>query len=289
MHRRAILLVFSSLVIPALCGCKTDALFRGEPAPPGSLIDRQAAKPIDEPDAHEVDIVESMIANRQQYHHALAALRDFYAGHNNEAKRRQVDFELAGLEKTQTFQYLLDAEIPPASLRPSEQIEAADRLYIHASNLLRRGGHGLLVLYREELMIKALKAFKSLIETYPTSDKIDDAAFYCGEIHKEYFRGQELIAVRWYERAWQWDPETPHPARFQAAVVYDYRLHDRARALELYHAVIERETMKITNVRFATRRINELTQARGRAVRVQEPTVPLTPATSVGVPNNDNE
>ena len=49
------------------------------------------------------------------------------------------------------------------------------------------------------------------------------------------------------------------PARFQAAVLYDYRLHNRARALELYHDVIGHETRKISNIRFASRRIDELT------------------------------
>jgi hypothetical protein len=66
------------------------------------------------------------------------------------------------------------------------------------------------------------------------------------------------LAVKWYERAWTWNPDTPHPARFQAAVVYDYRLHNRARALELYHAVLEHETADDKNARFATRRIGEL-------------------------------
>ena len=91
------------------------------------------------------------------------------------------------------------------------------------------------------------------------SEKIDDAAFYCGEIHKEYLPGQELIAVKWYERAWEWNPDTTHPARFQAAVVYDYSLHDRDRALELYQHVVAHETNDKNNVRFASRRIRELT------------------------------
>ncbi|MFQ5592384.1 MAG: hypothetical protein ACE5HE_14585, partial [Phycisphaerae bacterium] len=76
---------------------------------------------------------------------------------------------------------------------------------------------------------------------------------------KEYLPGQEPIAVKWYERAWTWNPETPLAPRFQAAVVYDYRLHDRDRALELYHGVVNHETTHKTNVRFASRRIHELT------------------------------
>ena len=102
-----------------------------------------------------------------------------------------------------------------------------------------------------------------MISKYPSSDKIDDAAFYCGEIYKEYFKDQEEIALKWYERTWTWDPQTPHPARFQAAVVCDYRLRDRDRALELYQAVLTEEPNDKSNLRFATRRIRKLTAGEG--------------------------
>jgi hypothetical protein len=111
-------------------------------------------------------------------------------------------------------------------------------------------------------MLQALDVFVDLIRRYPSSNKIDDAAFWCGEIHKEYLKDQEPIAVRWYERAYTWDPDTPHPARFQAAVTYDFRLHDRARALELYRRVVDTETANKSNVSFAVTRIHQLTAER---------------------------
>ena len=109
-------------------------------------------------------------------------------------------------------------------------------------------------------MIEAAKLFRELIERYPNSDKIDDAAFYCGEIHKDYLPGQDEIAVRWYERVWTWNPETEHPARFQAASIYDYRLRDRVRALELYQAAIDHESQHEGNAGTASRRMRELTK-----------------------------
>ena len=74
-------------------------------------------------------------------------------------------------------------------------------------------------------------------------------------------KNQEAIAVKWYERCMEWDAETPHPVRFQAAVVYDYRLHDRDRALELYRQVIQREEGPLSNRVFSNRRIQELTSS----------------------------
>ena len=123
------------------------------------------------------------------------------------------------------------------------------------------GGHGVPAVYRKDRMVEAAEVFRQMIEEYPNSDKIADAAFYCGEIHKDYLPGQELIAVNWYERAWTWQSETTHPARFQAAVVYDYRLQDRDRALELYQTVVRNPLADKSNVRFAARRIRELTGA----------------------------
>ncbi len=248
------------LLLPALSSCNTDALFRDPAEPFGPVVAWPKAGPIEDPDVREVDIVESLVGHRNEYHRTLASLGRLYAERGNEPKRRMVEDERAGLDRVLTFKYMLDAEIPPASLTSTEQIDEADRLYIRGYDLLRRGGHGIPALYREELMIKALKTFKTLIEQYPTSDKIDDAAFYCGEIHSGYLPDQELIAVRWYERAWQWDPQTPHPARFRAARLYDLRLQDRARALELYHAVTHHEAMNTAHVRVATGRIQQLSR-----------------------------
>jgi TolA-binding protein len=152
-----------------------------------------------------------------------------------------------------------------------DQIKEADALYEKGLELMRRGGHGVPVIYRQDRMIEAAETFRDLIKRFPSSDKIDDAAFLCGEIHKEYLPGQEQIAVKWYERTWTWNPETPHPARFQAAVVYDYRLHDRNRALELYQSVVRNESANKSNVRFATRRIHELTGGTRRAQATNKP------------------
>ena len=123
-------------------------------------------------------------------------------------------------------------------------------------------GHQVPFFYRTSDSLRSAEAFRTLIERFPSSDKIDDAAFFSGDIHKEYLSGQESLAVKWYERAWAWNPDTPHPARFNAAVVYDYRLHDRDRALELYQQVITQDAdADQSNVRFATRRISQLTEA----------------------------
>ena len=266
LDRKTALVVFSLSLGLALAGCNVDPLWEDRQVPSGAVLanpqgTNTAADPVDivVANAQEVDLVEAVVKHRLAYHRSLSQLHAYYDQHGFAHKESWAAFELKGLKSVKAFRYLLDAEVPEAALRPDTSIEEADTLYEEGLALMKKGGHGVPALYREDLMIQAARVFRDLIEKYPQSDKIDDAAFMCGEIHKEYLPNQELLAVKWYERAWTWDPATPHPARFQAAVVYDYRLHDRDRALELYHDVLRHETSKGSNVRFATRRIHELT------------------------------
>lgn len=255
--------------VVALTGCKTDAL-HARRAPQGAVMDdpgrpaRGTRLPehvdIQIAEAQEVDLVEALVESRALYHRNLELLRDYYRARGYAMKEKWAAFELEGLRSVKAFRYVLDAEIPSDALRASDSIPEADALFAQGEELMRRGGHNVPILYRQDLMIQAAATFRDMIERYPTSDKIDDAAFLCGEIHKEYLKDQEVIAVRWYERAWTWDPNTPHPARFQAALVYDYRLHDRSRALELYREVAGREEGG-ADARFAIRRIGELTES----------------------------
>ena len=253
-------------MMPAAVGCNVDArrlsyqdYQRNVDVIPERSVDPKGGVDIAVVEPREVDIVENLVAHREAYRKALEQLRNYYQDHGYADKTQWAAYELKGLQGVKQFRYLLDAEVASDTLRPAEVIAEADALYEQGLKLLRGGGHGVPAIYREDRMIQAARVFRSVIEQHPTSDKIDDAAFYLGEIHKEYLPDQEQIAVKWYERAWTWNPQTPHPARFQAAVVYDYRLHDRDRALELYRGVTRHESAIPGNVRWAVRRIEELT------------------------------
>jgi len=256
------------LLIPSLAlvaGCNTDQMWSQGRTNQRLLAPRRASSNEKTPDiqvagAKEVDLVEQVLYHRDVYRKSLTALRDYYRERGYDSKRRWAQEELADLDKVRPFRYILDAEIPAPSLKPLHAIADADEYYRRGLDLMKKGGHGVPALYRQDLMEEALQVFVELITKYPTSDKIDDAAFLCGEIHKEYFQNHEPIAVEWYKRAYTWDAQTPHPARFQAAVVYDFRLHDRAKALELYHEVVSAKNQNKSNAAFASRRIYELTE-----------------------------
>lgn len=253
-------------------GCNVDPLFKKTPpkGPVVSVAESEGVRSSGEGNwgvigQTEVDLVEEMVQHRAAYLRSLESLRDYYRDRGYLTKESWANHELNGLRRVQTFRYVMDAEVPKQRLQGTDSISEADQMYERGLQLMRKGGHGgIPALYREKPMIEAVGVFRELIERYPTSDKIDDAAFWLGEIHKEYLKEQEQIAVQWYERAFEWNPSTPHPARFQAAVVYDYRMHHRDRALELYRQVVTEETSRRSNVTFAQRRIDELTEEKSR-------------------------
>lgn len=264
----------TGLSLALLVGCKTDGLSdsssirEAENAPVTRL---EAPEGIDLPNIStvnrtEVDLVEEMIRHRAMYARHLRVLVRFYSEHGNEEKANWARRELRDLQRVKPYQYLDDAIVPVSTLRPVESIAEADRLYEEGMTLMKKGGHGVPGLYNQETMKLALAKLKELVDRFPTSDKIDDAAFYIGEIHKEYFEELDnTIAVRWYKRAIEWNPQLPHPARFQMAVAYDYRMHDREQALYWYQQVLEHEAdIERSNTMFANNRIRELTSERTR-------------------------
>jgi len=217
--------------------------------------------PLPQPGSGSIEQAEALLAERvvdarQQWKEALGELDDYYAG-------REMNFKLAMVRTVQRrfdhvheYAYFLHAEVPPPDLRPREFVQAANDLYDRALTLHHRGKpFPAITDYGKQR--KALGLFLEMVHKYPTSTKIARSAYYIGEIYKEYFN-ENLRAVQWYERAWRWDSNIPLPARSQAAFVYDFRLHRRAKALDLYRQVIEREQFAPDRVRYSRQRIGEL-------------------------------
>lgn len=266
-------LALVSVVVP-LTGCKagrTGPTTRRPPGPEaasteGVDIDMDAPESDEmEPSTAvgrmgaEADLAEDVAHFRAMYRRSVTALRDFYEQTGYTTKRNWAQYELDRLEAIKPHRYVMEAEVPKKELKAEESNAGADALYERGLQLMREGGHGRAsIFYKEGKFTQAAETFRELIETYPTSDKIDDAAFELGEIHRMYFKDQKGLAAKWYERAFTWDPATPHPARYRAAYLYDYRLRNKQRALELYHLVVAEETHYPRFVRAAERRIDDL-------------------------------
>ncbi len=211
--------------------------------------------------SEEIDLVEAVLTHRAAYQRTLRQLRDYYGRSGHDIKQSWADFELGGLDRIKPYAYIEDGDIPSQRLGAVEPISEADALYDRGLDLMRRGGHGVPVARDADVLATAYRTFVELIIAYPSSDKIDDAAFQCAEILKDYFPEREAEAAAWYERTLEWNPHTTHPARFRAAVLYDYRLHDRDRALSLYREIVARNEDEAANIRYAEGRIAELSRS----------------------------
>ncbi|MBN1359466.1 MAG: hypothetical protein JW993_02690 [Sedimentisphaerales bacterium] len=206
----------------------------------------------------EIDLVEQVASHRRAYRQSLVLLTQHYNVVGNNRKLDWAEEELRALDRMPQYRYIIDAEVLPPTLTASERLPAADTLYLNAVET-QREAEPIGILKDEELLRVALDKYNQMIRKYPTSDKIDDAAYRMAGIY-EYFKDYE-IALLCYQRAYQWDPDTPYPARFMAAQILDKRLHRRAEALELYQEAVLREAKYPDWKAYGERRIKELSQA----------------------------
>ncbi len=218
-----------------------------------------AREALEEPD--ERLLVENVVSARRDYQTAVIKLLAYYESQNLTFKAKAIRNMQERLYPFRTYMYFLSAEIPPADLKTDQVIPEADELYLEARNLHEQSKG--IVLFRIGASFpkqrRALALLTELMQKYPRSTRAPMAAFFIAEINKEYFQ-ENLRAVKWYERAWQWDPNISVPARFQAAVIHDLRLHNTKEALECYRMVLRYETFNSDNVDFARDRIKVLTK-----------------------------
>lgn len=279
MRRDAKLVLISTVgavLIGWQAGCTTDSLVNPtERSPQGALASLENPGGVDLPDIPvadraEVDLVEEMMMHRAMYARYLRVLATYYSEHGYETKANRARAELRDLQRIRPYRYIDDAEAPVAGkVVPATNSAEADTLYNEGIALMKKGGHGVPIFYNEQTMNLALGKFKDLVSKYPDSDKVDDACYMIAEIHKEYSKELDnSIALQWYQAALDANPSLPYPARFQMAVVYDYRMHQREKALELYQDVLENEQFNKSNVDYSKKRIRELTEEKEADLRL---------------------
>jgi TolA-binding protein len=208
--------------------------------------------------ATEVDLVEKARLARAQYQQALEALLAYYRKYGYFDRSNWAEKEILELRGITRYPYLGDAVAQNPRYQPKEDNAGADALYSQALTLYKEAtGLGGLIGGKEKLQ-KALDLFRQVIERYPNSDKIDDAAFYAGEIYASDDFKEYTLALNSYQRCLKWNPNTELPVKFRMAVLYDYRLRDREKAMDLYKQVVE-AGKNASNVRYAQNRIRQLT------------------------------
>ena len=245
------------ILLSVLVGCQGVDRGRGQLVPQGR---RQALGPasVVNIDTSEADLVEQMAVNRQAYRQGLELLAGYYMRTGNNMKLEWAQKELAALNSMPKYNYIIEANVAPQNLKVSASIPEADDLYYEAQEIDKQAGT-LPILKNENQLRLALEKYNEVIRKYPSSDKIDDAAYSAGVIY-EYFKDYS-IALLYFKRAYQWDPDTIYPARFRAARILDKNLHRNAEALQLYQQAVKTEGQfeKYREWRdYAEKRIREL-------------------------------
>ncbi len=206
--------------------------------------------------ADERLLAEYAVSARNQYNKNLEALAGFYEREDLQFKAKLIGNMQKRFDPVRTYMYFLDAEIPGPDYKPTKVISEADELYTKAYRLYMFG-KPLPGVTDYQKQREALMLFLELVNKYPDSTKSAMSAYYIAEIYKEYFN-ENVRAVHWYQRAWQWAPNISEAARFQAATIYDIRLHNYTKALECYKLSLEQDPPRLGNAATARRRIGEL-------------------------------
>ncbi len=206
----------------------------------------------------ETDIIEQMSMHRREYRQHLQALIKHYRKAGDYMKRQWAEKELAALDAIPQYSYIIEAQLAGPDLRATEEIPEADDLYYQAL-VIEEGAKKLLLLKNKEKLRIALDKYNKLIRDYPTSDKIDDAAYRAGRIY-EGFKDYS-IALLYYQRAYQWNPDTSYPARYRSADVLDKRMHRRSEAVELYEEALDKDKLTSGQREAAKERIDDYTKS----------------------------
>ena len=207
------------------------------------------------PQAAEADYVEHLASTRDAYRQALLNLIAYYESVGNATKLHWARTELATYEQMAHYKYIMPGELLPERLYATDSIPEADAMYDEAMSLYRQSG-GLIIIANTAKLRQSLGLFNRLITDYPSSDKIDDAAYRAARIY-EFFKDYQLAAV-YYQRTFQWNEATRFPARFRAAYIMDTKLKMKSEALTLYRMAVEKESAYESNTEYAKRRIAKL-------------------------------
>ena len=230
-----VILIVSLYVLP---GCQGPNSGTSRRLPPRTQPSLGRGNTLSLTKAGEIDIVEDVAASRQAYRQGLELLVRYYTKTGNNHKLDWAKSELHDLNVMRQYNYIVPV-VTPKTYRATTTIPDADLLYEDARLQKERAEILSKAIVNKDGYRMALRKFEDVIKKYPNSDKIDDAAYMAGEI-SEYFKDYS-IALEYYQRAYTWDPDTSHPARFKAARILDKHMHRNAEALELYKKAIETE------------------------------------------------
>jgi tetratricopeptide (TPR) repeat protein len=177
-----------------------------------------------------------LLAARREYQLALQQLRRHYIDAGDIERARWAEDELLQFHRIPKHAFILDLDVPGPGLKASQNIKDANELFTQA---IHYKDHG----WSTDLLDNQRRAevlLQRILTEYPESNRIGDVAYQLGDLYEGKLYQDYRRAAVYFERAFQWNPNTQSDARLRAARLYD-RLAERTRAMELYREVMNTE------------------------------------------------
>jgi TolA-binding protein len=211
-----------------------------DPPPPPTKGADKGGPPRTSPPS-DVELVERLLAARRDYQITLEKLRQHYVTVGDNERARWAEEELKQYHMVPKQAYRIDLDVPPPTLQAQYNIPDANELYMKAMKYKGKGGAFSASEYdlnqkRAELLLQ------QILTTYPQSNKIGDVAYQLGELYEGKPYRQYRRAAVYFERSFQWNPNSQLDSRLRAARIYDRNLSEKAKAIELYREIIQHET-----------------------------------------------
>jgi tetratricopeptide (TPR) repeat protein len=216
---------------------------------PGSAPGQSAGSTVQD----DVSAVKRVQAARTEYQSSLEELRAHYLRSGDFERVRWVEDELLAYHRISKRAYRLELDVPPPTLTPNQNISEANELFRRAVMFKTKGWGSEL----DDNFRRAELLLQQLINLYPQSDKLSETAFHLGDIYESRAFKQFRRAAIYYERSFQWNPQTTNEARLRAARLYDRTLNDSSRAMQLYREEMN-QTADPRRLEEAKRRLQEM-------------------------------
>lgn len=199
-------------------------------SPPAAKKDSKSGPP-----NSDIAMWEKLKEARRSYVRTLLELRDYYNSISDFERMKWVEDEILQYHRITKHAYRLDLDVPVPTLQPKHNQRGANELFRDAMSYKERSTSGNEAIDNQR---RAEILLQQLLERYPESDKIADAAYQLGDIYEKYRpTNQPRRAALYFERCFQWNKTTNLDARLRAARIYDKVLNDRTKASELYREV----------------------------------------------------
>ena len=205
----------------------------------------------------DFEMVQKLNSLRKDYQKSLEQLRVFYHQVQDKERERWATEELIAFHRIPKNAFILDLDLPPPNLPGDLNVPEANKIFTWA---MKFKDHS----YGTEYIDNQRRAevlFQAILDKYPRSNKISAVAYNLGDVYESKAYRQFSRAVEYYHRCYQYNPKTTLDARIRAARLYDSKLNNRTKAIEVYREVTTHETDP-QHIQEAQKRIAELSGSR---------------------------